>query len=240
MSSDASITSRAASPKPITITQQHHTQQTPYYAIPGDDESSASLHHSASAFGASQDFAAAASQHSLFNVTLHPPPLGVDTLPSTYPVRDVGRIFDSQVYPGITREYYPLTEASQLPQTAPQDPQMRYPHHVGLPVLSAETYGDGHQLTGLFSRQPRKDLSAAEDPSSSSRKRVRENESLDRHEIKEEKKRARGRPRLNPKDQTAAEVSPTISLERVQTIYQVLWKPCHHAIYFITASQIIL
>lgn len=229
MSSDACITSRAVSPRTTAIIQQQqrqrrgqyqhqhqqqhhqhqHQHQSPSYHAFDDGGASSSPLHTSLVLGGSHGFdaAAASQQHSAFNASLRLP-LGVEIIPSTYPVaRGTPRAFDHQTYSsGYPREPHPLSEVSQPPpQTAPQDSSMRYPH-IDLPILNAETYSDGYQFKGPASRQTGSDSPPAED-TPAPRKRGRKEGSVDKNDIEEGKKRARGRPRLNPKDKTADEVS---------------------------------
>lgn len=222
MSADACITSRAVSPRTTAIIQQqqrlrqqrqqyHHHQSSSYHAFDDGGASSSPL-HTALVLGGSQGFTAAAAaaasqQHNAFNALRLP--LGVDIVPSPYPVRGTTRSFDPQTYSsGYSRELNPLLEGNQSPsQTAPQDPSsMRYPD-IDLPILNAETYSDGYQFKGGLSSRQSGSNSPPTDDIPTQRKRGRKNESVDENDIQEGKKRARGRPRLNPQDETAVEVS---------------------------------
>ncbi|RYP86388.1 hypothetical protein DL769_000772 [Monosporascus sp. CRB-8-3] len=80
---------------------------------------------------------------------------------------------------------------------------MRYPQ-ADSPVLNAETYDDGYQFRGIVHKPPPGDPPFMEDPSAS-RKRQGKEVIGDQDEGEGGKKRARGRPRLNPKDQTQGE-----------------------------------
>ncbi|RYO77537.1 hypothetical protein DL766_009646 [Monosporascus sp. MC13-8B] len=80
---------------------------------------------------------------------------------------------------------------------------MRYPQ-ADFPVLSAETYDVGYQFRGIVHKQTPGDPPFMEDPPAS-RKRKGTDVIVDQDEGEEGKKRARGRPRLNPKDHTQAE-----------------------------------
>ncbi|RYP69645.1 hypothetical protein DL771_006009 [Monosporascus sp. 5C6A] len=80
---------------------------------------------------------------------------------------------------------------------------MRY-SQADLPVLDAESYHDGYQFRGVVHKQPRGEPPFMEDPPAS-RKRKGKDGMADQDEGEEGKKRGRGRPRLNPKDQTPTE-----------------------------------
>lgn len=219
--SDTCVTSRAVSPRPLIQQHlQHQAQQPPSYhhAFDAGGVSTSSSLHSALVLGGPHGLAA--SQHCAFNAALRLP-LDVEILSSssTYPVRDIPRAsFDPQVCSERPRELHPLvSDVSQPPpQTAPQDSSMRY-SHIDLPILNAETYNDGYQFKGLGSRQ----TSSASPPTEDGptvKKRLRKNERVVKpDEVEEEasgrRKRARGRPRLEPPDdQTMEEVSSYIRL----------------------------
>ena len=71
-----------------------------------------------------------------------------------------------------------------------------------LAILSAETYDPGNKLPAAISTSRK-----AAQPSQNSRKRKSSPFDSSPEQEEEEKKRTRGRPRLDTKDETAAEVS---------------------------------
>jgi len=83
---------------------------------------------------------------------------------------------------------------------------MRYPQG-DLAILSAETYTSGIPFPGPRSPVARKSKAPSRPAEDGPRKRARVQPSADGIAQEEEKKRARGRPRLDVKDETAADVS---------------------------------
>lgn len=84
---------------------------------------------------------------------------------------------------------------------------MRYPQG-DLPILSVETYNDSIPSTSRRAATARTSPSTVSSRSSDGgpRKRAR-TQAVDAGEAEDEKRRARGRPRLDTKDETAADVS---------------------------------
>lgn len=85
---------------------------------------------------------------------------------------------------------------------------MRFPH-ADLPILSAEVFDDGAAYGSASHSTKHKtqhSTSASYSTDDVPRKRTR-TQAADAAEPEEEKKRARGRPRLDTKDETAADVS---------------------------------
>jgi hypothetical protein len=82
---------------------------------------------------------------------------------------------------------------------------MRYPPG-DLAILSAEKYDDGIQLSSRNARKPAAGAMTGEAQEGPVRKRRKASSPHGAPE-EEEKKRSRGRPRLEPKDETAQDVS---------------------------------
>lgn len=78
-----------------------------------------------------------------------------------------------------------------------------------LPILNAEVYDDGPAFGStkrLAATRKKQASSSSRDPEDGPRKRARA-QAADTSEHEDEAKRARGRPRLDTKDETAADVS---------------------------------
>lgn len=86
---------------------------------------------------------------------------------------------------------------------------MRYPQD-DLPILSAEIYNDSTSLSPptrvAASRKTQVPSVSSRGPDEGSKKRAR-TQVAEATDVEDEKRRARGRPRLDTKDETAADVS---------------------------------
>lgn len=82
---------------------------------------------------------------------------------------------------------------------------MRFPQG-DLAILSAEVYETGLSRSSTGRKAGTRKAKAPRDAENGSRKRAR-NQSTETSEPEDDKKRVRGRPRLDPKDETAADVS---------------------------------
>ena len=201
----------------------------PYQALPpgvhhsghgfhGHGDDAASFHHHPSFLGAvvasgdPQYHAAAAaaaaattlSHDSVFDIAVNQQPLDLEVVVPRYPLQGTDYIH-AQSDSGGGFHPQTLTGVGQLPPHAgSQELPMRYQQAAAAadpPVSSsAEESNDGQRPKRVGAPKPR---DAGPEPGSKKR-------SLDEaggaDEAAEGKKRARGRPRLNPKDQTATEV----------------------------------
>ncbi len=82
---------------------------------------------------------------------------------------------------------------------------MRYPQG-DLPILSAEVYESGLAPSSTGRKTAARKAHVSRDSEEGTRKRAR-TQPTETSEPEDEKKRSRGRPRLDTKDETAADVS---------------------------------